>query len=69
MPLELYVHVDVLLLLFAPCGQISYFHCFAGVPTAAPDRRTAALIATDIVGFTALAADIGAEEIVEMLDT
>jgi class 3 adenylate cyclase len=40
----------------------------AGAPIAATESRTVALLATDIVGFTTLSADIGAEEVVAMLD-
>ena len=39
-----------------------------GVFIAAADHRTVALVTTDIVGFTALSAAIGAEEVVMMLD-
>jgi class 3 adenylate cyclase len=33
-----------------------------------PEQRTVALLTTDIVGFTALSAAIGPDEVVEMLD-
>ena len=47
-----------------PCHR----HC-AGAPIAATEQRVVALMATDIAGFTALSAEIGAEEVVQMLDS
>jgi class 3 adenylate cyclase len=41
----------------------------AGAPIAATEQRLVALMATDIAGFTSLSAEIGAEEVVQMLDS
>jgi class 3 adenylate cyclase len=42
----------------------------AGMPVSATtEHREVALLTTDIVGFTALSVAIGAEELVELLDT
>ena len=37
--------------------------------SATTEHREVALLTTDIVGFTALSVAIGAEELVELLDT
>jgi class 3 adenylate cyclase len=34
-----------------------------------PEERKVALLTTDIVGFTALSAELGSAEVVEMLDS
>jgi class 3 adenylate cyclase len=46
-----------------------YTQFVAGAPIAATEQRLVALMATDIAGFTSLSAEIGAEEVVQMLDS
>ena len=60
----LFVFVHVCMLYLGPNSHLAR----AGAPIAATESRTVALLATDIVGFTTLSADIGAEEVVAMLD-
>ena len=50
-------------------GEPHAVAALAGVPIVPTEQQEVALLMTDIIGFTALSATIGPEEVVQMLDT